>query len=234
MSWLFSQVLVEEFSVASCLGGQPSVQLNVMPTQHKFWRNDKTIDASDHSLFGLTLRVLTEDHGQELLMSYRAAFRARISARRERALDSMASEADFGPKWRGSFARFNLDTSTWKTPQCSLLGGSEEFSETWPVWGSMRNGECWALTTPMLRTREKESGFLPTPDASMGARGASTNKTNRRPDGSKRQVTINDIVGGRPNPTWTEWVMGWPIGWTDLKPLETDRFQEWRQQHGIF
>jgi len=26
--------------------------------------------------------------------------------------------------------------------------------------------------------------------------------------------------GGHLNPTWTEWLMGWPLGWTDLKPLE--------------
>ena len=39
---------------------------------------------------------------------------------------------------------------------------------------------------------------------------------------------------GQLNPTWVEWLMGWPIGWTDLKPLEMDKFQEWWQQHGGF
>lgn len=33
----------------------------------------------------------------------------------------------------------------------------------------------------------------------------------------------------RLNPAWVEWLMGWPIGWTDLKPLETVRFLSWRQ-----
>lgn len=32
------------------------------------------------------------------------------------------------------------------------------------------------------------------------------------------------ISGGKLNPDWVEWLMGWPIGWTDLKPLGTDRF----------
>lgn len=35
----------------------------------------------------------------------------------------------------------------------------------------------------------------------------------------------------RLNPNWVEWLMGWPIGWTDLKPLATDKFRLWRQQH---
>jgi hypothetical protein len=30
-------------------------------------------------------------------------------------------------------------------------------------------------------------------------------------------------AGGALNPTWVEWLMGWPLGWTDLKPLETDK-----------
>jgi DNA (cytosine-5)-methyltransferase 1 len=34
------------------------------------------------------------------------------------------------------------------------------------------------------------------------------------------------------NPEWTEWLMGWPIGQTALKPLATDKFREWQQQHG--
>ncbi len=25
------------------------------------------------------------------------------------------------------------------------------------------------------------------------------------------------------NPNWVEWLMGWPLGWTDLKPLGTDK-----------
>jgi hypothetical protein len=39
-------------------------------------------------------------------------------------------------------------------------------------------------------------------------------------------------VGGKLNPMWVEWLMGWPLGWTDLKPLEMDKYQQWLQQHG--
>jgi DNA (cytosine-5)-methyltransferase 1 len=34
------------------------------------------------------------------------------------------------------------------------------------------------------------------------------------------------------NPAWVEWLMGWPIGWTDLKPLVTVKFQQWLHAHG--
>ena len=37
---------------------------------------------------------------------------------------------------------------------------------------------------------------------------------------------------GQLNPTWVEWLMGWPIGWTGLAPLETAKFQRWQRLHG--
>jgi hypothetical protein len=74
---------------------------------------------------------------------------------------------DQGCGWSlpGSFARWDPATSSWKTRQCSLLGDLDEFSETWPRWGSMLNGEC--CLRPMLahRTSGKGSGFWPTPCA---------------------------------------------------------------------
>jgi len=47
--------------------------------------------------------------------------------------------------------------------------------------------------------------------------------------------------GGRENPTmppaqlnatWVEWLMGWPLGWTDLKPLEMDKSPSVQQPLG--
>jgi hypothetical protein len=41
-------------------------------------------------------------------------------------------------------------------------------------------------------------------------------------------------VGGSLNPTWVEWLMGWPLGWTDCAAPATAKYQEWRQWHGGF
>lgn len=37
----------------------------------------------------------------------------------------------------------------------------------------------------------------------------------------KRSRNLNDQIGGQLNPTWVEWLMGFPIGWTDLNASET-------------
>ena len=49
------------------------------------------------------------------------------------------------------------------------------------------------------------------------------------------QYTDNkEKTGGQLNPTWVEWLMGWPLGHTDLKPLETDKYQKWCELHGKY
>jgi hypothetical protein len=45
-------------------------------------------------------------------------------------------------------------------------------------------------------------------------------------------VRLADQVGGSLNSPFPEWLMGWPLGWTDLKPLEMDKFHCAPQQHG--
>ena len=49
-----------------------------------------------------------------------------------------------------------------------------------------------------------------------------------------RTRNLNDQVGGQLNPAWVEWLMGWPLEWTDLKPLGTDRFRMWPHSPGKF
>jgi len=44
--------------------------------------------------------------------------------------------------------------------------------------------------------------------------------------------TVTQGAGGQLNPTWVEWLMGFPLGWTGLDPLETGRFRQWQEQHG--
>lgn len=43
---------------------------------------------------------------------------------------------------------------------------------------------------------------------------------------------LPEVVGGQLNPDWVEWLMGWPIGWSDCAPLATDRFPQWLHSHG--
>jgi len=41
-------------------------------------------------------------------------------------------------------------------------------------------------------------------------------------------VNLQDQVGGQLNPTWVEWLMGIPIGWTSLNELSKEKYAEWK------
>lgn len=96
---------------------------------------------------------------------------AKTSAQQAEVQESKEQNRASGPNLLASFARFDRDTCSWKIPQCSLLGDSEPFSETWPQWGMWDAGACWELPTLVPRISGNGSGFWPTPTKSDGTGG---------------------------------------------------------------
>ena len=238
MSWLFSRALVEEYLGDTCLDGELSVQSNGNPIQQAYLPLDKMTDFSRLSPFGMTFKPLTENLGEELLTLYLEDFRARTSAQQEKAQELTENEAECGEKWQGSFARYNHDMHLWKTHQCSLLGDLDEFSETWPQWGLMRNGECWEQIPLDCPIAENEFGcWLPTPVTSMW-RGAATKRfwgsRDYRASFTTEWIRTSKDCEHYFDPDYVELLMDFPDKWTELKPLETHKFQEWQQELGKY
>lgn len=240
MSWLFSQALAEEYSAATSSVGKQYAQLNVMPTQHKFWRRGKTMEFSDLSRFGLTSALLTESHGEELLTWYREDFLVRTYQQPETVQESTESDRVYGEKWQESSVRYDLDTCSWKTHHCLWEEVLPWSSVTLPKWGLMRSGVVYQHQTLERPINATVSGLLPTLRASMGLHGVAWCRARK----GEHRYNLEDylahqhllsggeeIVGLNVNPSFAEWLMKWPMGWTDLKPLAMDRFLEWQQQH---
>ena len=281
MSWLYSQVLVEAFLEDISLDGEQCVQSSGSSTPQAYCAPDKMTGFSRLSRFGMTFKPLKENLGEELLTLYLAAFHAPTFPQQEKEQELMEKPLECGEKWRGSFTKYDPDTSLWRTHQCSLLGDLEEFSETWPQWGLMRDGECWEQTTLERTIRGTESGSLenwPTPrscsamaatitpesawnekrnpnlETIVGQRmfptpttrdykGANGFETTKRKIADGQRAHMGQLpnvvqhleqrpIGGTLNPNWVEWLMGWPLGWTDLKPLEMDKSPCVQQPHG--
>jgi hypothetical protein len=298
MSWLYSQALVEEYLGDICLDGEQSVPLNGNPIQQAYCAPDKMTDFSRLSRFGMTYKPLTESRGEELLMSYRAGFHAKTSQPLEKGRELMENDQECGEKWRGSFTKYDQDSCSWKTHQCSLLGDLDEFSETWPQWGLMRDGECWEQRTLEQTIRGTESGLSeswptprscsamaatitpesawnekrnpnletivgqrlwPTPTAHMAKETNAPSEHNRNTptltaqvnwptprtkgmcggSGAWAQLKANTTIeearsmgagnGGKLNPDWVEWLMNWPIKWSDLNGFNKKEFQRWQE-----
>jgi len=163
MSWLFSQALVAEYSEATCSDGVPYAQLNVMPTQHPFWRNDKMMDASSLSLFGLTCAVLTDDLGAALLTWFLADSRVRTYPLPGLAPELMVSDLGCGEKWRESSVKFDRNSCSWKTAHCLWEEVLPWCSVILPKWGLMRNGHVFQHPTLERPISATASGLWPTP-----------------------------------------------------------------------
>jgi len=170
MSWHFSRALEEAFSEAGYSDGAPSAQLSGTPTHGTFWSPGKTTDVLSRSRSGMTYRPSTDTHGEAVLTWCLADSLVRTSAPQEKAQASPEPGAACGRIWHASLAKYDPDSSSWKTHQCLLLGDLEPFSGTWPRWGMMRNGECWELLTPAHRISESASGLWPTPNVPNGGR----------------------------------------------------------------
>jgi len=76
-------------------------------------------------------------------------------------------------------------------------------------------------------------------NAETGGNMANTNNSNRGGDAGGSGAQKNAVKNGTYipsliNPNLYEWLMAWPQDWTDLKPLETDKFHKWQQLHGNY
>jgi hypothetical protein len=289
MSWLFSQALVEAYSEGISLDGEQSVQSSGNPTPQAYLCSDKMMGFSRLSRFGMTFRLLTENRGEALLMSYLEVFPVRTFPQQEKAQALTESDQVCGEKWQGSFAKYDPDTHSLRTHQCSLLEDSTESCQTLPAWGLMRDGECWEQPTLALRIRGTESGSWPTPVSSETSMGNTKYKQGGTPlsyavqywptplasDGTKngsdslaRAVqpelqktfrknakqtwttptahmakeggfpseherntpTLSAQAGGKLNPNWVEWLMNWPIKWSDINEFNPKEFERWKKK----
>ena len=131
-----------------------------------------------------------------------------------------------GPMFCEPFVHYDPDSSCWRTSEATFPWGSDEFSETWPKRGSMRNGVCYErqmsaphtdvpecsslLATPMAHERtftpravhhgvqlaNQVAALLPTPTARDGKAGL--DYRDRTQDDDLYQAAAR--IGGHMNP----------------------------------
>lgn len=233
MSWLYSRALVEEYLAGNCSDGEQCALLSGNPTPQAFLPPDRMTAFCRPSRFGMTFAPLTDDLGADLLTWFQEAFLARTSVQPAEVQALKESAAECGATWRGSLAKYDRALRMWRTAQCSLLEDSAESLETWPNSGMTVDGQCWELVMSAPRTVANESGWWPTPQRS-DYKGASSGS---KFDSRARQFRIwskgQNVIGAiYPNPTAYEGLMGWPLGWTDLKPLAMDKCPDAQPQPG--
>ena len=104
------------------------------------------------------------------------------------------------------------DKQTWPTPRsCSAMAATITPES---AWNQKRN--------PNLETIMGQVQF-PTPTAHNAKECNSPSKKNRN------TPTLATHAGGKLNPDWVEWLMNWPIKWSDLNEFDPKEFERWQK-----
>jgi hypothetical protein len=117
--------------------------------------------------------------------------------------------------------RANTPSGNWPTPTCSDAF-TDKLKSSQQQEGSMHSVNLIQAVK-----------MWPTPCASDDRdRGNMANPVIKRRVEMGKQVMLSmavkeEVGGGQLNPDWVEWLMNWPIGWTSMEPLNTDRFLAW-------
>lgn len=235
MSWHYLQEQGEGFWAESCLDGAPSALLRLIPTADRCSLPDSATDIFRGSRSGMTCARSTDAHGAEQLTLFPADSHARGFPRRVRAEDLPTSVLDFGAKCSELLERYDLVLSGRKTVRISVPVASTSFCAGLTLWGMVRDGVFWELGTSVRPISAIDSGsLLPTPTASLYGSSNNGNPRDHRTRYRKRgKKSLEAILGGVCH-HFREWMMGWPIGWSGLEPLATDKFRQWSQHHGKF
>lgn len=234
MSYTYLQEQGEESSAASFADIPQFALSNGTSTHARSCLPDSETDACHDSQSGMTCKHSTASRGGGALISSAEDSLAKTLAAQERAQELRDHDQVCGFTWPESLAKYDQNTSSWRTRQCLLFEDLGECLETWPQWGMMRNGECWALNTSALCTEDADCGSWPTPQRIDEDFCRMTVKSASR-DGHQPHVTTELIrIHSKryPLPNFGEALMGFPSGWTkDGEWLETHKFQEWLRLH---
>jgi hypothetical protein len=218
MSWLYSRALVEDCLRQKYLDGAPWLPLSVPNGTQAFSPSGKTMGYWNLSQFGMMCAALTAASGEALLMSYLGGFPVRRSAQRREA--GILREKTCGQKCDVSSATLSLGSCSVKTSARTQL---TKRATTLTRWVTKPGQFPYPRKTWVLTTFGSGIGFLHTPTTKANYCAASMQKWP-----VARAFTK---VFGRPSPVIHEWMMGWPIGWSDIRPLEMDKFRVWQSLH---
>lgn len=219
MSYHFSAALVEAYSQAVCLAGELSAPLSSTGTDGIASSLVRTTERLSPSLSGMTSPRSTDLSGAVVLTWYLEGFPAR---RIPRSLEAATSLMTYGRKCGESWQRQLPGTYLQRTLHAKP---SMRLPPTWTRWVTKPSALPYPRRTWVVTTFGSGTGYVHTPTETA-------NYT--APSMLKKWPSCREWlrVFGQPTPVAHEYLMDWPIGWSDLAPLETGKFQSWLQRHG--
>lgn len=159
---------------------------------------------------------------REIYTSYMEDSPVKISLLQDLEKAWQESEALYVMKSLGSLMKYDPTSFSWKMSQLLPQKEALKWSHKLPKWGMIVDGLLSQLL-PWAQYIKGNAGFcLPTPKASDSKRNDSPCERKRdSPDLTSKLNLIHKTKGKKVHPHFIEWVMMFPLGWTELEPLET-------------
>jgi hypothetical protein len=223
MSWSFSQEWEEEYLGIDSLTGELSAPSRSRNTTEESSCSGKMTECLNPSLSGMMYGPSMESRGVAgFILSLEGSpvspslLLDDSTVRVIRGIYGLTQSALYG----------TLDpiSHSLKMSLASLvLNTSVKSVKIFPPSGTLLDGQLFLQANSARRISVIGCGYsLPTPTASDWKRG-----------GNDKFSTLPGRLGGRPNLRFAEWMMGWPIGWSNPEPLGMDKLQEWLLLHGV-
>ena len=243
MSWHYLQGQEAESWEASSLDGAPSALLSLIPMPARSSSPASGTASLSPSQSGTTFAPSEANSGGAESKSCLAGSLARTFPQVGRGQDLTENAPVCGESSPGSSVKCVPLSFSSKTAPALFPEDWTESLGTLPAWGSMQFGELSGRKPWAFPTNETESGSWPTPKARDHKSGGTSlhlvrARVESRPSHGCLDLSEAAVLAywrpgmtGLLNPCFSESLMGWPIGWTDLEPLETARFQEWFNSH---
>jgi hypothetical protein len=227
----FSQESAVDYSQTSSLDtGQLSL-LSGMDTPAKFCENAPQMDGSPDCMCGKGTSdcLIHPSTPDKWIASMRDSLARTLALLESRQVYLREPDRVFTAKSCGFLTSLDLNTFSWKTCQLSLIADLEQSYSTWPRWGMTLGGAAFVHPMSDRRMSEIGGGCWPTPQASDCRKVISTFGSTLR---NRKQIPELGTAEGWINPELSEWLMGFPIKWTDSKLAATHKSPSRPQQHG--
>lgn len=230
----------EEFLGDCCTAGELLQPLKSKTTHAEFYYNGKLTESYLDFLSGMTCVHSMDIHGVDALTSSPVDSPVRISVQQERGKESKENGPAYGKKWRELSVRYDRHTHSWKTHRCLFHEVLQPCSVILPKWGMMQDGVLLEVEKPVDLLKVKGCGYtLPRPLSMDHMKWIPWEK--RQILKSTYGCHVSSLpyyliknFGIVPSADVSNFAMGWPLSWTKLEPLGTDKFLQWLHSHGIF
>lgn len=224
MAWIFFQASEESATHSENIAPQNITAKSTHIVKQCFSHEWQVETSTTHPSGTISKPFSQENSEPSTSLSAASRNHARISVLQDMEKAWQESEADYFSRSYAWPKKSSPVSYSLKTQTLSLQGEDQKSSKRLPISGLTVDGSLRKLERKVLHKYGKDGFVWPTPTASQASKPIREPSPSRKKGehGYDLQDKIGEIhpnlIGKRINPQFLEWMMSYPLGWTELEP----------------